>query len=139
MGAVTGQEGFAEAYDVRTGVKTRVPRHFIDDPVIGRFLEKTPAQMVHDGDIDEAPATPTAAADPDDLRRFARREGVDVGEASTRDELLEAIAGRMTRSELQVVAEVKAAAEADSVADDHTQDPDADGASDETPANGGQE
>lgn len=40
---------FAEVYDTRTGIKSRVPRHWVGDPVLGRFIAVTAEQRELDG------------------------------------------------------------------------------------------
>lgn len=40
---------FADVYDTRTGAPTRVPRHWIGDPVLGRFIQPTAEQRALDG------------------------------------------------------------------------------------------
>lgn len=40
---------FTEVYDTRTGIKSRVPRHWVGDPVLGRFIRVTAEQREIDG------------------------------------------------------------------------------------------
>lgn len=42
-------DNFVEAYDTRTGKKQRVPRDWVGEPNVGRFLKLTPSQRELDG------------------------------------------------------------------------------------------
>jgi hypothetical protein len=63
-------DDFTEVYDTRTGATTRVPRHWVGDPVLGRHIAVTADQRALDGaraaqeqaDADAA-AEASAAAD----------------------------------------------------------------------------
>jgi hypothetical protein len=46
---------FVDAYSVTTGVKQRIPRHWLDDPVLGRDFRKTPSQRELDGELPPRP------------------------------------------------------------------------------------
>lgn len=45
---MTGDE-FTEVYDTRTGFTSRVPKHWVGDPVLGRFIQVTAEQRELDG------------------------------------------------------------------------------------------
>lgn len=71
-------DGFVEVYDTRTGIKQRVPSHFLDDPILGAHIAKTPTQRALDGDPGDGVAAPDADATVADLRAYAESVGVDL-------------------------------------------------------------
>lgn len=81
-------DGMTEVYDTRTGVPHRVPPHFLDDPILGRFLAKTPAQRLLDGDLGDRPTIASSVAE---IRAFAETAGIDVTGLKSKDDLLEAV------------------------------------------------
>lgn len=76
---VTG-DLFVEAVDTRTGRTQRVPAEWIDDPKLGRFLEKSLPQLALDGELPPLPADAKLA----DLRDYATAAGLDVEGATTK-------------------------------------------------------
>lgn len=81
-------DGLVEAYDTRTGVVQRVPPHFLGDPILGRFLEKTPAQRLLDGDLGDQPTSDSTVTE---IRDFATTAGIDVTGLKSKDDLLDAV------------------------------------------------
>lgn len=100
-------DGFVEVYGP-SGLKQRVPEHFLDDPVLGKDLRKTPSQRFLDGETDvEVPiegdvdplvdpvppllTPPTSESTPEEIRAFAEQEGIDLGNAKRADAMLAAV------------------------------------------------
>lgn len=81
-------DGFVEAYDTRTGSKLRVPPDFIGDPIVGRFLKKTPSQRALDGELPPLPDQESTVAE---IRGFAAEAEIDVTGLKKHDELLDAV------------------------------------------------
>lgn len=52
--------GFVTAYSKNTGRKVRVPAHFLDHPVLGKDLRKTPSQRKREEPVASTPETPAA-------------------------------------------------------------------------------
>jgi hypothetical protein len=66
---------FVDAYSVTTGVKQRIPRHWLDDPVLGRDFRKTPSQRELDGEL---PPRPPGDAKGAEIAEFADAAGIDL-------------------------------------------------------------
>lgn len=81
-------DGFTEIYDTRTGLKGRVPPEFVDDPILGRFLKKTPSQRRLDGEL---PDLPTEDSSIEQIREFAEVAEVDLTGLKKKPELLAAV------------------------------------------------
>ncbi len=79
---------FVDAYNPATGIKQSVPEHFLDDPVLGRTLRKTPSQRALDGELGPAPTVDSTVPE---IRAFAQAADVDVTGLSRKDELLAAV------------------------------------------------
>ncbi|MBA2952111.1 hypothetical protein GON03_19030 [Nocardioides sp. MAH-18] len=79
---------FVEVVDTRTDLKQRVPAHWIGDPVLGRFIEKTPSQRALDGDLGPAPTEESTVKE---IKAFAEKAGIDTTGLKKHDELLEAV------------------------------------------------
>lgn len=123
-------DGFTEVYDTRTGFVSRVPAHFIDDPMVGRFFKKTPAQLVLDCDLGDPPTEESTAAQ---IRDFAARAEIDVTGLRTKDDLYDAVKTALGgEADLPTTPDPNAP-------DTGTTDPDATSAADETPAAGDEE
>lgn len=80
------QTQFADVYDVTSGLKQRVPRAWLDDPILGRNIRKTPSQRELDGEL---PQRPPGDAKAKDIEAFAEAAGVDLsGIKSNADKLV---------------------------------------------------
>ena len=82
-------DGFVTAYSKASGLKQRVPEHYIDHPVLGRNLTLTP--QVRDG-LRYPEGTPTAAWKANQLEAYAADHDVDLTGARTKDDTVAAIA-----------------------------------------------
>jgi hypothetical protein len=67
---VTDQSQFVDVYSLTTGLKQRVPRVWLDDPILGRDFRKTPSQRELDGEL---PPGPPATRRPRRSTRSPRR------------------------------------------------------------------
>lgn len=103
-------DGFVSAYSKSTGLKQRIPRHWIGHPVLGRDFELTPSAKAA---VIEEIGDPSESWKREDLDKHAQKLGLDTTDLPNKGEVLAAIEA--------------AAAEAD------TQDSDDDPSSDETP------
>lgn len=90
---------FVDAYSVVNGIKQRVPRHFNDDPVLGRDLRLTPSQRERDGDLGDRPNADSTVKEID---AWAESAEVDLGGAKSKDDKLVAIEGVFGPAPLQV-------------------------------------
>lgn len=119
-------DGMVEAYDTRTGVVHRVPPHFLGDPMVGRFLVKTPGQRVLDGELQP----PTAESKAEEIRDFAAAADIDVTGLRKKDELLDAVNAALGVGPEEPVLPTEP--------DPNAPNPDSDvtAASDQTPATG---
>lgn len=79
---------FVDVYNPETGIKQSVPEHFLDDPILGRNLRKTPSQRALDGELGQAPTADSTIAD---IRVFADEAEIDVTGLSLKAELLERV------------------------------------------------
>lgn len=79
---------FADAYAISTGRKQRIPRHWLDDPVLGRDFRKTPSQRELDGDL---PQRPPGDASTKEIEAFAEAAGLDLSGAKKNADKLVAI------------------------------------------------
>lgn len=79
---------FVDAYSVITGIKQRVPRHWITDPVLGRDLRLTPSQRELDGDLGPRPREDDTVKDID---KYADKAGIDLSGTSTKSEKVAAV------------------------------------------------
>lgn len=66
---------FVDAYAISTGRIQRIPRHWLDDPVLGRDFAKTPSQRELDGDL---PPRPPGDATAKEIEAFAEAAGLDL-------------------------------------------------------------
>lgn len=81
-------EGFVDVYDVNTGIKQRIPAHFLADPILGRHFKKAPSQRALDGELGQAPTADSTVLE---IRKFAEDAEIDVTGLSRKDDLLDAI------------------------------------------------
>lgn len=79
---------FTEVYDTRTGLKQRVPAAWLDDPILGRFIKKTPSQRAADGELGHAPTEESSVRA---IRKFAEAAEIDVTGLTEKGELLAAV------------------------------------------------
>lgn len=79
---------FVDVYNPETGIKQSVPEHFLDDPILGRNLRKTPAQRALDGELGQAPTADSTVAD---IRAFADEAEIDITGLTRKDDLLGAV------------------------------------------------
>lgn len=77
---------FAEVYSRTTGIKQRVPRGWLDDPLLGRDFVKTAAQRTLDGD-----PRPDSQWINADIVAFAQQNNIDLGGAHKKADLLAAV------------------------------------------------
>lgn len=119
-------DGFTEVYDTRTGLKHRVPPEWVGDPIIGRFLKKTPTQRRLDGELGDLPTRDSSI---EEIREYAEVAEVDVTGLKKKDELLDAVLGTAGDE-----AVLPTEPDPNIPVDLDTPDPDADPASDQTPA-----
>ncbi|WP_248582601.1 hypothetical protein [Nocardioides sp. InS609-2] len=81
-------DGFVEVYDTITGLKQRVPAHFVDDPILGRNIQKTPSQRALEGQLGQAPTEASTVAE---IRSFADEAEIDVSGLRKHADLLGAV------------------------------------------------
>ncbi len=79
---------FVDVYNPETGIKQSVPEHFLDDPILGRNLRKTPSQLALDGELGQAPTSESTVAE---IREFAANAEIDLTGLSRKAELLGAV------------------------------------------------
>lgn len=72
------------AYRKDTGEKVHIPEHWFNHPTLGKPFSKTPRQRNADGPDDSWTVT--------QLRTHADRNGIDLAGATTKAEILTAIA-----------------------------------------------
>lgn len=76
-------EQFITAYSVATGRKHDVPEEWLDHPILGRDFRRTPS--------DSPAGNPFDAWTIDQLREYAATNGIDLGGATRKAELVAAI------------------------------------------------
>jgi len=69
------QTAFVDVYSLTTKQKQRVPREWLDDPVLGRDFRKTPSQRELDGEL---PPRPPGDAKGPEIAEFAEAAGIDL-------------------------------------------------------------
>jgi hypothetical protein len=79
---------FVDVFNPETGIKQSVPEHFLDDPILGRSLRKTPSQRALDGELGQAPTADSTIAE---IKAFADEAEIDVAGLRKHDELLSAV------------------------------------------------
>lgn len=79
---------FVDAYNPETGIKQSVPEHFLDDPILGRSLRKTPSQRALDGELGQAPTDESTIAE---IRDFANEAEIDLAGLTRKPDLLGAV------------------------------------------------
>jgi hypothetical protein len=89
---------FVDAYSVTTGLKQRIPRHWLDDPVLGRDFRKTPSQREVDGEL---PPRPPGDAKSAEIGEFAEAAGIDLTGVKTNADKLVAIEQAMGPAAVQ--------------------------------------
>jgi hypothetical protein len=72
---MTDESLFVDAYSLTTRQKQRIPRAWLDDPILGRDFAKTPAQRELDGEL---PPRPPGDAKAKEIDAFADAAGVDL-------------------------------------------------------------
>lgn len=84
---------FIEVVNTATGIEQQVPEDYLDNPVLGKGLEKTVAQKVADGEVEPAAVAepPTERDTHEVIDDFAKTAGIDLGDAKTKAEKLEVI------------------------------------------------
>lgn len=76
--------GHVDAYAISTGRRQSIPKHWLGHPVLGRdFTLNDPAEP--------AAETPTTSWNNDRITTYATDNGIDLGDAKTKAELLAAI------------------------------------------------
>jgi hypothetical protein len=85
---MTDQSLFVDVYSTVNGLKQRVPREWLADPILGRDIRKTPSQRELDGDL---PARPTGDAKAKEIQEFAEAADLDLSGAKTNADKLVAI------------------------------------------------
>jgi hypothetical protein len=91
-------DDFIEVYAVATGRKQRVPRHFLDDPMLGAGIRKTPSQRELDGELGPRPTEETLVKDID---AWAEDADVDLSGLSTKTEKLTAVEAVFEHADVQ--------------------------------------
>lgn len=91
-------DDFVEVYAIATGRKQRVPRHFVDDPVLGVGIRRTPSQRELDGDLG---ARPTADFTVKEIDKWAEAAGVDLASDANKDEKLVAVEAVFEHADVQ--------------------------------------
>jgi hypothetical protein len=82
---VIDETQFADVYSLTTGRKQRVPRAWLDDPVLGRDFRKTPSQREFDGEL---PPRPAADATAKEIDAFAAAAEIDLSGIRKNDDKL---------------------------------------------------
>jgi hypothetical protein len=72
---VTDQSQFVDVYSLTTKQKQRVPREWLEDPILGRDFRKTPSQRELDGEL---PARPAGDAKAKEIEAFADAADIDL-------------------------------------------------------------
>jgi len=126
-------ENFVDATSKTTGVYHRIPRIWLDDPILGRDFELTPVQKALDG---EPAARPDKSWTVKLLQEFAAGMGLDTAGAHGKAALLDTISTALgtTTDTADTAAESP-----DETSSGDTMNPDANQASDETPDTGDNE
>lgn len=92
-------DDFVDAYSLTTQRKQRIPRHWLDDPVLGRDFRKTPSQRILDGDL---PARPNTDSTVEEIDEFADAADIDVKASWVKDKKLVAIETALDARDEQV-------------------------------------
>ena len=95
---MTDQTLFVDVYDVDTRIVQRVPRHWLDDALLGRNIRKTPRQRELDGELPERPAGDAKAAD---INAYVDAAGLDLAGVRSNGEKLRAIEDAMGPAPVQ--------------------------------------
>lgn len=83
---MTDQTQFVDVYSTVNGTKQRVPRIWLDDPILGRDIRRTPSQRELDGDL---PPRPAGDAKAKEIDAFAEAADLDLsGIKSNADKLV---------------------------------------------------
>lgn len=82
------QSEFVDVYSTVNGQKQRVPRIWLDDPVLGRDIRRTPSQRELDGDL---PPRPAGDAKAKEIAEYAEAVGLDLSGIKTNADKLVAI------------------------------------------------
>jgi hypothetical protein len=85
---VTDETQFVDVYSLTTMRKQRVPRAWLDDPILGRDFRKTPAQRELDGEL---PTRPAGDATAKEIDAFAEAAELDLTGIRKNDDKLVAI------------------------------------------------
>lgn len=99
---MTDESLFVDAYSLTTRAKQRIPRHWLEDPVLGRDFAKTPSQRELDGEL---PPRPPGDAKAKEIEAFAEAAAIDLtGAKSNADKLvvIEDALGSMGSGPVQV-------------------------------------
>jgi hypothetical protein len=92
------QTAFVDVYSLTTKQKQRVPRAWLDDPVLGRDFRKTPSQRELDGEL---PPRPPGDAKGQEIAEFAEAAGIDLSGIKKNDDKLVAIEQAMGSAAVQ--------------------------------------
>lgn len=87
---MTTFDGFVDVYDKNTGIKQRVPEHFMDNPVLSKPFRKTPLAEARD-DVAVPEGDPSEAWTNAQLTQYAADQGIDLGGATVKADILTAI------------------------------------------------
>lgn len=85
---MTDQSLFVDVYSTVNGLKQRVPREWLDDPILGRDIRKTPSQRELDGELPDRPAGDASAKE---IGEFAEAADLDLSGSKTNADKLVAI------------------------------------------------
>lgn len=76
-------DGIITAYSTATGEPHQIPEHWLDDPKLSKGFTTTPPTPE---------SAPTMSDSKSDIEKYAADHSIDLGEASTKAEMLDAIA-----------------------------------------------
>lgn len=95
-------DGFVEVLVAATGETQLVPVHWVDDPVLGRGIEKTTRQRVLDGEIEAADVdeVPTERSTHAVIDAYAETAGISLGDAKTKAEKVAVIGAALAAAPL---------------------------------------
>lgn len=87
---MTTFDGFVDVYDKKTGIKQRVPEHWLDNPVLSKPFRKTPLATAHD-QVQVPEGDPSDAWTNAQLTQYAADQDIDLGGATVKADILTAI------------------------------------------------
>lgn len=92
------QNEFTEAYSLTTGVKQRIPAHWLEDPVLGRDFRKTPTQRELDGELGPRPSEASTVKE---IEKYAEKAGIEIDSSAKKSDQLTAIEAAFGPAEVQ--------------------------------------